>query len=61
MRIDQVLTSGAVAEEHQNVSSENTMDELADAMTGGKDTGLWLQWRSQPKNLRGAKCFILGK
>jgi len=33
------LTSGA-AEERQ-VSSINTIDELADAITGGKDIGLW--------------------
>ena len=34
------LTSGAVAEERQEVSSKNTIDELADAITGGKDVGL---------------------
>jgi len=35
------LTSGAVAEERQEVSSENTIDELSDAITGGNDIGLW--------------------
>ena len=29
------LTSSAVAEEHQNVSSKNTVDEMADAINGG--------------------------
>jgi len=29
------LTSSAAAEELQNVSSKNTMDEMADAITGG--------------------------
>jgi len=36
------LTSGAVAEERQEVSSKNTIDGLADAIIGGKDIGLWL-------------------
>ena len=36
------LTSGTVAEERQDVSSKNTIDELSDAITGGKDIGLWL-------------------
>ena len=35
------LASGAVAEERQEVSSKNTIDGLADAITGGKDVGLW--------------------
>ena len=35
------LTSSAAAEERQEVSSKNTTDELSDAITGGKDTGLW--------------------
>ena len=34
------LTSSAVAEERQEISSKNTIDELADASTGGKDIGL---------------------
>jgi len=32
---------GAVAEERQEVSSKNTIDELSDAITGCKDIGLW--------------------
>jgi len=31
------LTSGAAAEERQEVVSKNTIDELSDAITGGKD------------------------
>jgi len=38
------LTSSAVAEERQNVLSKNTMDEMADAITGGNDIGLWALW-----------------
>jgi len=34
------LTSSAAADERQEVSSKNTIDELADAITGGKDIGL---------------------
>jgi len=34
-------TSGATAEERQEVPSENTIDELSDAITGGRDIGLW--------------------
>ena len=34
-------TSCAAAEELQEVSSKNTIDELSDAFTGGKDIGLW--------------------
>jgi len=37
------LTSGAtpVAEERQGVSWKNTLDEMAEAITGGNVTGLW--------------------
>jgi len=35
------LTSGAAAEERQEVSPKNTIDRLADAITGGKGIGLW--------------------
>jgi len=35
------LTSGSVAEERQEVSSKNTIDEMADAITGGNDIGFW--------------------
>jgi len=35
------LTSGAVVEERQEVSSKNTMYEIAEAITTGNDIGLW--------------------
>jgi len=35
------LTSGAAAEESQDVSTINTTDGLSGAVTGGKDIGLW--------------------
>jgi len=35
------LTSGAAAAEGQEVSCKNTIDGLSDAITGGKDIGLW--------------------
>jgi len=35
------LTSGAAAEERQEVSSQNTIDKMADAITRGKHSGLW--------------------
>jgi len=35
------LTSGAAVEERQDISSINTIDELSDAITGGKDIFLW--------------------
>ena len=35
------LTSVAAEERHE-VSSTNTIDELSDATTGGKDIGLWI-------------------
>jgi len=34
------LTSGAVAEERQEIS-KNSIDEMADAITVGNDIGLW--------------------
>jgi len=34
------LTSGILAE-HQEVSLKKTIDEVADATTGGNDIGLW--------------------
>jgi len=40
MKID-LVTSSAVAEERQEVSSKNTIYEMADAITGGNDIGLW--------------------
>jgi len=39
-----VVTSSAVAEERQDVSSKNTIDEMADVITGGNDIGLWALW-----------------
>ena len=38
------LTSSAVAEERQDVSSKNTIVEMADAITEGNDVGLWAFW-----------------
>ena len=35
------LTSGAAAEEFQDASSKNTIDEMADAITVGNYIGLW--------------------
>ena len=35
------LTSGAAAEERQEVSPKNTIDELSDGITGGSYIGLW--------------------
>ena len=36
-----LITSSAVAEQRQGVSSKNTTDEMADAITAGNDIGLW--------------------
>ena len=44
------LTSGAAAKERQDVSSKNTIDELSDAITGGKDISLWSS--NIPKKMR---------
>jgi len=38
------FTSSAVAQERQDVSSKNTIDEMADAITGSNDIGLWAFW-----------------
>jgi len=38
------LTSSVVAEERHDVSLKNTIDEMADATTGGNDIGLWAFW-----------------
>jgi len=35
------LISGSAADERQEVSSTNTIDELSNAITGGTDIGLW--------------------
>ena len=44
------LISGSAADERQEVSSENTIDEFSDAITGGKDIGLWSS--NTPEKLR---------
>ena len=49
-------TSSAVAEERQDVSSKNTIDEMAEAITGGNDIGLWALW---PANIP-EKCRNIG-
>ena len=36
------LTSNAVAEERQDVSSKNTMNEMANTITVGNDIRLWV-------------------
>jgi len=38
------LTSSAAAEERQDVSSKDKIYEMADAITGGNDIGLWALW-----------------
>ena len=38
------LTCSAVADERQDVSSKNMVDEMADAITGGNGVGLWVLW-----------------
>jgi len=46
------LTSGAAAEERQEVSSKNAIDDMADAITGGNDIGLWALWPANiPENV----------
>jgi len=54
------LTNGAVTEERQDVSSKNTIDEMAEAITEGNDIGLWVLW---PANIpyTGKKAGILVK
>jgi len=47
------LTSGAAAEERQDVSSKNMIDEMADAITGGSDIGLSVLWPANiPEKMR---------
>ena len=50
------LTSSAVAEECQEVSQKSKIDEMANAITGGNDIGLWALW---PANIPG-KCGNIG-
>ena len=38
------LTSSAIAEERQDASSKNTIDEMSDAITGSNDIGLRALW-----------------
>jgi len=56
LRIDEnrpSLTSGAVAEERQDVLSKNTIDEMADAITRGNDIRLWALWPANiPEKMR---------
>jgi len=49
-----------VTEERQDVSSKNTIDEMAEAITEGNDIGLWVLW---PANIpyTGKKAGILVK
>ena len=49
------LTSSAVAE-RQDVSSKNTVNEMADAVTGGNHIDLWALW---PANIP-EKCGNIG-
>jgi len=51
-----ILTNSSVAEERQQVSSKNAIDEMADANTGGSDIGLWTFW---PANMP-EKCGNIG-
>ena len=47
------LTSSAVAKKCQDVSSKNTIDETADAVTGRNDIGLWALWPANiPEKIR---------
>ena len=50
------LTSGTVAEERRDQSSKNTIDEMADAVSGGNDIGIWALW---PDNIS-EKCENIG-
>jgi len=46
------LTSSAVQEERQDVSSKNTLNEMAHTITGGNDIGLWTLWPAYlPENV----------
>ena len=47
------LTSSAVAEERPKLSSKNTIDEMADAITGDNYIGLWALWPANiPEEMR---------
>jgi len=48
-----ILMSSAVVEKRQDVSSKNTIDEMADAITGDNDIGLWALWPANvPEKMR---------
>ena len=49
-------TSSTVAEERQDASSKNTIDEMADGITWGNDIGLWALWSANIP----AKCGNIG-
>jgi len=54
-------TNRAAAEERQEVSLRNTIDELSDAFTGGKDIGLWsssIPEKMQEYCLKNEKSFF---
>ena len=51
------LTSSAVAEERQDVSSKNTIDEVTDAITGGNDIGLWALSSANKQDKMREYCF----
>jgi len=46
------LISSAVAEERQEISSKSTIDEIADAITGGNDIGLLSASRPIPEDMQ---------
>jgi len=55
------LISGSSAEERQGVSSKNTIDELSDAITGGKDICLWssnIPKKTREHWLKNKKLFL---
>jgi len=50
------LTSSAVAEDRQDVSSKNTIDKIADPTTEGNDIGL----RASGQSIYRKKCGMIG-
>ena len=47
------LTNSAVTEERQDVSSKNTLNEMAHTITRGINVGLWGLWPAYlPENVR---------
>jgi len=51
------LTTNAVAEERQEVSSKNTIDELSDGITGVNDVRFWSS--NLPEEMR--ECWLKTK